>query len=349
MTASRGVGRRGLILGGGALALAGPATAQGVPQGMSPGSSAQGQPSLAALSARANAGTVGVVSGGVDGTYVRIAADLAAVLDSGDELRVIPMIGRGSVQNIADIMFLRGVDIGIVQSDVLAFAQRQRMFPGVTTMVQYVAKLYEEELHILAGPGVSRIEDLAGQRVNVDGRTSGTAMTASLVFEGLGLRVQAEHNPQDVALERLRRGEIAAMAFVAGQPARIFAQIPPNSGLRFLEVPLTPALMDTYLPATLGAARYPNLIPQGAVETLAVGAVMAVYAWQPGTERHRKVARFVDAFFSRFEEFQRPPRHAKWLEVNLAAQVPGWTRFPPAQETLARLAAPGRVAGAAAR
>jgi TRAP transporter TAXI family solute receptor len=307
-------------------------------QAAAQGAGAPPAATLGAMSQRANAGTVGVISGGVDGTYVRIAADLASVLDNADELRILPMIGRGSLQNISDIMFLRGVDIGIVQSDVLAFAQRQRLFPGVTQLVHYIAKLYDEELHLLARPGIGRVEELAGQRVNVDLRTSGTAMTAALVFERLGLQVETVNDPQDLALERLRRGEIAAMAFVAGQPARIFSAIPPDSGLRFLEVPLTPALLDTYLPSRLTAERYPNLIPAGGgVETLAVGAVMAAYAWTPGTERHRKVARFVDAFFARFEEFQRPPRHAKWLEVNLAAQVPGWTRLGIAQEVLGRL------------
>jgi hypothetical protein len=70
------------------------------------------------------------------------------------------------------------------------------------------------------------------------------------------------------------------------------------------------------------------LIPAGGeVETIAVGAVMAVYAWRPGSDRHRKVSRFVDALHERFEEFLRPPRHPKWREVNLAAQVPGWVRF----------------------
>jgi len=275
----------------------------------------------------------------VDGTYIRIANDLSAVLDRGDELRVLPIIGRGSVQNLSDIMFLRGIDIGIVQSDVLAFAQRERLFPSVTSLVQYIAKLYDEELHLLARPGINRVEDLAGQRVNVDLRGSGTAMTASLVFHGLGVDVQTTNDPQDTALERLKRGEIAAMTFVAGQPARIFASVPPGSGLHFLEVPLTPALVDTYLPSRLTAERYPNLVEAGGgVDTVAVGAVMAVYAWQPGTERHRKVARFIEAFFSRFDEFQRPPRHAKWREVNLAAQVPGWTRFGVAQEVAARMA-----------
>jgi uncharacterized protein len=330
--ASTEFGRRGMLLGGAALATAAPLAARA--QGFD---GAQG--SIPALAARANAGTVGVISGGVDGTYIRIANDLSAVLDRGDELRVLPIIGRGSVQNLSDIMFLRGIDIGIVQSDVLAFAQRERLFPSVTSLVQYIAKLYDEELHLLARPGINRVEDLAGQRVNVDLRGSGTAMTASLVFHGLGVDVQTTNDPQDTALERLKRGEIAAMAFVAGQPARIFASVPPGSGLHFLEVPLTPALVDTYLPSRLTAERYPNLVEAGGgVDTVAVGAVMAVYAWQPGTERHRKVARFIEAFFSRFDEFQRPPRHAKWREVNLAAQVPGWTRFGVAQEVAARMA-----------
>jgi hypothetical protein len=62
---------------------------------------------------------------------------------------------------------------------------------------------------------------------------------------------------------------------------------------------------------------------------------MAAYAWPPNNERHRKVARFVEAFFSRFPDFLRPPRHPKWREVNLAAQVPGWTRFGPAAARVA--------------
>src|SRR6476469_2834886 len=77
--------------------------------------------SIEAMRARANAGTVGIVSGGVDGTYVRIAADLASVLDDGDNLRVLPIIGKGSVRNLLDVIFVRGIDIGIVQSDVLAY------------------------------------------------------------------------------------------------------------------------------------------------------------------------------------------------------------------------------------
>ena len=106
--------------------------------------------------ARANAGTVGVISGGVDGTYVRIVSDLSAVLDDGDRLRVLNVLGKGSLQNMADILYLKGIDVGIVQSDVLAYAKSQHVFPGVEQSVQYIAKLYDEEVHVLAAPSIAR-------------------------------------------------------------------------------------------------------------------------------------------------------------------------------------------------
>ncbi len=291
----------------------------------------------AATVAQANAGTVGVISGGLQGTYIRIAADLATTLDDGDQLRVLPIIGRGSVQNIADVLYLRGVDIGIVQGDVLAYLQRERLFPGIGQSIQYITKLYDEEVHVLARGDIARIEDLAHQPVNVDVAGSGTAMTASVVFDTLGIPAQLVHDNQAAALERLKRGEIAALVYVTGKPAALFSNIGPDSHLHFLPITMTPGLLETYLPSQLEHDRYPALIPDGPpVETLAVGAVMAVYAWPPGQERYKKVARFVDAFFSKFPRFRQPPNHPKWAEVNLAAQLPGWTRFPAAQEALRR-------------
>lgn len=290
----------------------------------------------------ANSGTVGIVSGGVEGTYVRIAADLAAVLDDGDALRVLPMLGKGSVQNLKDIVLLKGIDVGIVQSDVLAYAKRERLLPNLDRRVKYITKLYNEEMHILAAPDVTRIEDLAGRKVNFDVQGSGTHMTASLVFDMLGIKVEPQGNDQSLALEKLRRGEIAAMAYVAGKPTRLFRDLKAGDGLHFLSIPMSAALLDTYLPSRLTSADYEGLIKPGEqVDTVAVGAVMAVYGWERDLERHRKVARFVDAFFGKFDEFLKPPRHPKWKEVNLAADVPGWTRFEPAEQWLRQGAAQG--------
>jgi hypothetical protein len=80
---------------------------------------------------------------------------------------------------------------------------------------------------------------------------------------------------------------------------------------------------------------YPGLIAKGqSIDTIAYGAVMIAYNWPKGTERYRRVAEFVDRFFSHFPDFQKPPRHPTWREVNLAADLPGWKRFPEAQTWL---------------
>jgi hypothetical protein len=104
-------------------------------------------------------------------------------------------------------------------------------------------------------------------------------------------------------------------------------------------MPVSGPLLDTYLPSRLTAEDYPGLVPSGQeVHTLAVGAVMATYNWPRDHVRGRKVGRFVEAFFSRFSEFQNPPRHPKWHEVSLNATVPGWTRYDAAEAWLKRAA-----------
>ncbi len=279
------------------------------------------------------------------GTYAETAADLT-ILDDGT-IRVLPILGKGSLQNLSDILYLRGVDIGFVQADALTYAKQHNMFPNLTQSIRYIAKLYDEEVHVLARKDITRIEDLNGQRINVDVTGSGSAMTAEIVLDALGIKAKLEHQKQVNGLDELKRGEIAAIIHVGGAPIPLFANVPADSGLHFLPVDLNPALAETYFPDRFTHDEYPALVPADApVPTLAVGDVMAVFAWQPHTERYNKVARFVDAFFSKFDEFQKPPRHPKWREVNLAAEVPGWTRFQAAHDWLVQQTTAGTAAGA---
>lgn len=282
---------------------------------------------------------IGLITGGVDGTYVRIASDISAVLDDGPRMRIVPMLGKGSLQNVQDLIYLRGVDLAIVQSDVLAYLRTRNATPGVGRSISYVAKLYDEELHILAGPDIKRLQDLEGKLVNVDSRGSGTALTAATLFEGLKLAIQPVNYDQATALEKLRQGEIAALAYVAGKPARLFAGVQPPTGLHFVPVPITPELLNDYVPSKLDNADYPALVPAGQpVETVAVGAVMAAFAWPPGSEGHRRLLAFVDVFFDALPRFRQAPRHPKWQETSLDARVPGWTRFSGAEDWLRRRA-----------
>ncbi len=296
---------------------------------------AQQSPSYDEMVKRVNAGTVRVISGGIGGTYIRIATDLASVLNDGERLRVLPIVGQGSVQNITDLLYLQGIDIGIVQSDVLSFIKSRNIHPNVEQRIAYITKLYNEEFHLLGSAATGSVAELTGRKVNFGVEGSGTAMTAATVFETLGIDVEPVFHDQALAIEKIKTGEIAATVYVAGKPAKAVAELSQTQGLRLIPVEYAPALRDAYLPAVFTSEDYPGLVEQDApVTTIAVGAVMAVYNWNPGGERYQKVERFVEAFFSRFEAFLQAPRHPKWQEVNLAAQLPGWQRFPPAQNWL---------------
>jgi len=164
-----------------------------------------------------NRGVVKIETASGAGISVRIAEDLANLIDDGSTRRVLPVIGKGTLQNITDLKLLRGIDMAILQTDVLDYARQQNLFPDTEAWVSYITKLYNEEFHLLARRNVSSVADLANQKVNLDLRGAGTAITAGRLFELLSIPAIATNDNQEVALDKLRRGEIAAIAFVAGK------------------------------------------------------------------------------------------------------------------------------------
>jgi uncharacterized protein len=282
-----------------------------------------------------NGGVVGLISGGVAGTYVRIAADLADALDDGYELRILPIIGKGSVRNIEDLLLLRGVDVAIVQSDVLDFYKRAGLVSNIEQKIHYITKLYNEEVHVLARSEHRAIDDLAGKRVNFGTEGSGTFMTAGIVFDDLGIDVDISSFPEPIALARLRAGEIDALVFVGGKPLKLIEDVSREEGLHLLAVP-PERIKAAYLPSELTADAYPRLVdPADPVQTVAVGAVLAAYNWPDDHPRRRKVTRFIERFFANFDRLLEPPFHPKWREIDLRAQVPGWQRIAPAENIAA--------------
>ncbi|MFL5232203.1 MAG: TAXI family TRAP transporter solute-binding subunit, partial [Microvirga sp.] len=287
--------------------------------------------SEAALGERMNANTVAVVSGTPGGTYFRMASDMAFVLDDGDDLRILPILGKGAGQNAYDIRFLKGVDLGFVRTDTLDQLREDKRLTNVDRHITYIARLFNDELHVIAPREVTDIRQLAGKKVSFDVKGSGTDYTGRSMFKGLGLDIEAVNIDQSAAFDLLKRGELAAVVSVAAKPVAVVAGFDPGERFHVLPVPFVDALADKYFPATLTAKDYPKLVPEGAtVNTLAVGTVLGAYNWPAKSERYKRIARFIDVFFSKFDEFLKPPRHAKWREVNLAAGLANWKRFPAA-------------------
>jgi len=283
-----------------------------------------------------NANTVTLITGTIGGTYVQFGADLSSVLDDGNNLRVLPIVGRGSVQSIADILFLQGVDIGVVRADSLDYLEKKGIARDLRKQLTYVTKLYNEEMQVIAPVAIRNLRDLDGKRVSVDLPDGSTFVTALAVFERLGLQVNNfAYIEQRIAMEKLKKGELDAVIVVGGKPYKSVSNFVNDGRFHLVTVDYDRPLQGDYLPATLTSKDYPNLIADGdKVDTIAVPAVLAAYNWAPNTDRYRKLSLFVDAFFTKFPTLQNPPFHPKWKEVSLAAPLPGWQRLPSATKWL---------------
>ncbi len=284
--------------------------------------------------ARVNKGTVGIITGDIGGTYMRIAADLSAVLDSNrpPELRLLPISGRGGKASIEDLLFLRGIDLAIVQSDILDHMEQERKYQNIRKRVKYIVKLFDSELHIITRSDINNISQLQGKKVNFRYKGSSADLTGNAIFNSFNIRVIPTYFDQSLALEKIKTGELDASVVVTGKPNNIYALIPPNSGLRLLPVEFTTQLSKSYLPAAFTHKDYPGLIKKGErVPTIASSTVLAVYNWPENTPRYRKVALLVYNLFTYISEFKKPERHRKWVHTSPITKIPGWSRFQAAQ------------------
>ena len=262
---------------------------------------------------------------------------MAGALNDSDRLRILPIGGIGGPQNIRDVRYLKGIDIGLTQLSVLNnFCSAYQKLGKYDDKLVYIAKLFNEEVHLIVGREITSIEQLNGRKVNIGEARSGTSYTMRDVFKRLGIKIEDVDLPQAEAFERLKNDEIAATAYVAGKAAKLIASLKFERGIRFLDVPYSPEIAAEYLPTDMSHDDYPDLIPAGKfVQTIADEVILIGYNWPKNSDRFRRVQRFVEAFFPKIEEFRKVSFHPKWREVDLAVRVKGWKRFEPADEWLA--------------
>jgi NMT1-like family len=281
-----------------------------------------------------NAWTVGLAAGLIEGAPLRLAVEMARVVDDGSNMHVLPIVTRGPTDNLNSLLYLRGVDLAIINSDALD--EYKADFAGIGAHVTFLLNLFPSELHVLVRPEIQSLRDLAGKKVNFNTLGTAAAYTGPLVFSRLGIDVDKTFIPHPLALQQMRRGEIAAVVFVTSKPVDAFLR-PWEPGFRLLPIPYDNRFEDYYLPAVLEGTDYPSLIPSGErVPTIAVPTALVAYNWPADSNRYQRVSRFTDYLFSRVNRLQAPGFDAKWKTVNLAATVPGLNRFPAAQDWLQR-------------
>lgn len=286
-----------------------------------------------------NSWTVGLAAGRTEGAPLQFASELARVVDDGDNMRVLPIVTRGPFDNVFDLLYLRGVDAAIVYGDVLEHFKNTPEIAGISKRINYLMNLFPSEFHIFAGPGINSLKDLEGKTVNFNTVGTAAAYSGPIIFKQLGINIDAQFIPHNVAMEAMRKGEkFSATVWVSSKPLPQFLKGNWPQGFKFLPVEYSDKL-EYYYPAYLESKDYPALIPEGQrIETIAVPAVLAVYDWPADTDRYQRVSRLVDYIIDRFPRLQTEAGyHPKWKDVNLAGTVPGWQRFRPMEAKLKQI------------
>jgi TRAP transporter TAXI family solute receptor len=293
------------------------------------------QSKTSALVDKINANTLMVLTAGSGLTYGAFAADLATVLNDGDEFRILPVQGHSAFQNVRDVRYLRGIDMGFVQSNVLGYYRRNNLIPDISEKIAYLFKVANLEIHVITRSDITSVEQLRGKKVNFNQAGSGTQLTAVDLFSFLGLKVDEVNMRQNDAFEMLKNGEIAATVALTGKPSREIAKLRAKDGFRILPIAFDKKMLGDFAPTSLTHDDYPDLIPAGqTVETVASGTIMIAYNWPRNSDHYRRLDKFVKTFFPRLDEFRKPPRHEKWNDTVLSTVLPGWKRFEGADEWL---------------
>ena len=289
-----------------------------------------------------NAWTVGLAGGQLEGAPIRFATEIARVVDDGDNLHVLPIVTRGPAENVEALLYLKGVDAAIINSDALE--QFRSLVPNIQQRITYIINLFPSELHIFVRPEITSLADLKGKKVNFNTPGTAAAYSGPLILNRLKLDVDKTFIPHQVALEQMKAGQNDMMAtvWITSKPIDAFLRRKWDAGFKFLPVPFDD--FEFYLPSTLTSQDYPDLIQGEEVPTLAVPTVLAAFNWQKSSDRYKRVARLTDNLFGRLDKLKGPGFHPKWKDVNIEAKVPGLNRFPAAQEWLDRAAATSRVA-----
>lgn len=283
-----------------------------------------------AVSAQTAKQSIGIMSGTAGSTSATLGEELGRALDGWSGVTVKTMIGRGSQQNIEDLLYLRGVDFAFLNTDVMANLRITQPDHPALTSLSYLTKVTDAELHLVVrdDSDIQSVYDLAGRRVSLGNVGSGTALTSRLILRLLDVKSTGVFLLPSLGLASLADEEIDGVFVVGAKPLPILENITAEDGFRLVSIPFSDRLASIYDQASFTSDDYPNLVTDKLVEGISVPVVLAVYdKFSKGSSRYKNIVTFSEAFLETIPRLQQPPRHPKWREIDLEAKVDGWRRF----------------------
>jgi TRAP transporter TAXI family solute receptor len=268
---------------------------------------------------------MGVMTGSDKGTYYQFGLNMQRLVKQRD-IDLSVYTSKGSVENVYAVYQRPRTQLGIVQSDVLAFVSRVQTDPvlkRIAKKVKMVFPLYNEEIHVLGRQGITDFDDLADRRVAIGREGSGTYLTARLLFK------VSEVQPKemvlidtDEALAELKAGRIDAMFYVAGYPVKLLAEgVTETDGLALIPI-FNKSVTEFYPVVQIPAKTY--AWQSAAVDTVAVKSVLVSYDFRRLDCDY--VGRFAQIVSTNLEWLKKNG-HPKWQSVDLDFPLKGWEQY----------------------
>ncbi len=282
-----------------------------------------------ARAVKLNQGTIGLVASQPE--LLATAMQISKAIDHTNGLRLLPIMGRGGLQTINDLMYLKSVDAALLSSDALAYVQKNGLYAEDAPKITYLAKLASSNVIILARREFTTLESLRGMRIAVGTSESDEFVAADLIFGSFGLSYESVGMPAQQALEAMQNKTIDAAVLAGAGADTLLAGVSQASGLHIVPISADKELSKTYSPAILSHTDFPNLIvADSVIETVASAIVLAVHEWPSQSERFRKLEKFHAALSAKYFPALGPAQ-----TTNFSATVPGWktyvTATPPAK------------------
>jgi len=265
-----------------------------------------------------------MMTGPESGVYFQVARDVRRLLrevtpEANIDLAVVP--SRGGLQNVIDVFSFPSIQLGITQADVVDYLEiyargdpaARRALGGL----QVVGGLYDEEVHLIARPGINGIADLAGKRVDLGPPGSGTTVTSLVLLHLAGVEPREVTNFIEVnaTIAALRRGRIDAFFRVISTPADYLRDgISVSHGFVLVPIKLDPkpengTLAKHYRPAVIRANAYPWLDHD--VETVRVKTVVVTAGVPTGSAQCHAITRMLTAVLAN-RAWLRENGHPLW-------------------------------------
>jgi hypothetical protein len=215
-----------------------------------------------------------------------------------------------------------------------------KQHPGIERRLSFIVRLYDEPFHVLARREIATVQELNGQKVVVAAPDTGGELSARTLMMLLDVKPDYVHAEWQAGVDMLRSGGAVAMIYPTRKVSSFLRGLVGIERLHFLPLTGTPATQKTYEATELTAEEYPNLIGIGrTVRTLQLATGLVNFNWPPNHERYKHLARFTTALFESLDELAKPPRHEVWRQIDVDAQLLGWSRFAPAQEWVSKTGA----------